>query len=246
MAWKNLQPRPLSVSKSRRCKSPLNTCILIFDSIYRIQYIIPIESFPYNSTYTPAPCSWMLSFYTCLPTSPLPCSRYRQGYVLAQCSLGVAFTNGLGVAMCRRTAAHWYKLSADNGNIQAQKNLGLLYEYGEGVEKDLSAALALYEKAAAKGDEHAYGKVAQLRHRLGIHDILTTTAADGATVFHVGGLVDGGAVNSIVCNFCHTPESPDHCLKACKCKLVKYCNKECQKSHWSSHKALHRQEMASK
>ena len=188
----------------------------------------------------------MLSFYTCLPTSPLPCSRYRQGYVLAQCSLGVAFTNGLGVAMCRRTAAHWYKLSADNGNIQAQKNLGLLYEYGEGVEKDLSAALALYEKAAAKGDEHAYGKVAQLRHRLGIHDILTTTAADGATVFHVGGLVDGGAVNSIVCNFCHTPESPDHCLKACKCKLVKYCNKECQKSHWSSHKALHRQEMASK
>ena len=41
------------------------------------------------------------------------------------------------------------------GNAAAKFNLGVIYESGRGVAKDLKVAAAWYEKAAASGDLHA-------------------------------------------------------------------------------------------
>ena len=43
-----------------------------------------------------------------------------------------------------------YKEQADQGNKEAQLNLGLRYEYGEGVEPDPEQAVSWYRRAAAK------------------------------------------------------------------------------------------------
>ncbi|MDB4723205.1 sel1 repeat family protein [Akkermansiaceae bacterium] len=48
-------------------------------------------------------------------------------------------------------AVKWYRKAADQGNATAQYNLGLSYDYGEGVEKDAEEAVKWYRKAADQG-----------------------------------------------------------------------------------------------
>jgi TPR repeat protein len=48
-------------------------------------------------------------------------------------------------------AAYWFKKAAMQGDLGAQNNLGVCYEYGDGVQKDLQQAVDWYEKAAQKG-----------------------------------------------------------------------------------------------
>ena len=45
----------------------------------------------------------------------------------------------------------WYRKAAEQGHAQAQYNLGVLCERGEGVEKNLSEAFKCYLKAAKQG-----------------------------------------------------------------------------------------------
>jgi hypothetical protein len=52
-------------------------------------------------------------------------------------------------------AAELYEKAADQGNVRAQYNLGVLYESGQGVPKDLGKAAELYQKAANQGDQDA-------------------------------------------------------------------------------------------
>ena len=52
-------------------------------------------------------------------------------------------------------AAHWYKVTADQRFRFAQYNLGVCYQHGHGVEKDLVRAVSLYTKAAEQGDADA-------------------------------------------------------------------------------------------
>src|SRR5258706_591209 len=52
-------------------------------------------------------------------------------------------------------AAQWYRLSADQGNIAAQNNLGSLYEKGQGVPQDLVQSVVWYSLAAAQGNPNA-------------------------------------------------------------------------------------------
>jgi TPR repeat protein len=54
-----------------------------------------------------------------------------------------------------KKAAFWYKKSADNGNIEAQYSLGVLYLKGLGVEKDLDKATLLFIQAASEGNTKA-------------------------------------------------------------------------------------------
>ncbi len=46
-----------------------------------------------------------------------------------------------------------YRLSADQGNVNAQLNLGLSYEHGRGVDK--REAVRLFRLAADQGDADA-------------------------------------------------------------------------------------------
>lgn len=53
------------------------------------------------------------------------------------------------------TAASHFKLSTSHQNIKATFNLGLLYENGLGVKKDLKSAMKLYELASKQGHPKA-------------------------------------------------------------------------------------------
>ena len=52
-------------------------------------------------------------------------------------------------------AAELYRQAAEGGQVNAQNNLGLLYEDGKGVKKDLAEAVKWYRKAADNGECNA-------------------------------------------------------------------------------------------
>jgi uncharacterized protein len=49
----------------------------------------------------------------------------------------------------------WFRLAADQGNAQAQSNIGALYANGWGVERDPAQARTWMEKAATAADPYA-------------------------------------------------------------------------------------------
>ena len=51
----------------------------------------------------------------------------------------------------QQTAGELFQKSADQGYGSAQNNLGVVYENGQGVPKDLGRAAELYQKAADQG-----------------------------------------------------------------------------------------------
>ena len=55
-----------------------------------------------------------------------------------------------------------YKKAAEAGDRLAQRNLGLMYEEGEGVERDYERAAQWYRRAAAQGDPVAQNKLGRL------------------------------------------------------------------------------------
>jgi TPR repeat protein len=46
---------------------------------------------------------------------------------------------------------YWYQKAADQGDAKAQSNLGVMYNFGEGVLKDYKQAVYWYQKAADQG-----------------------------------------------------------------------------------------------
>lgn len=46
-------------------------------------------------------------------------------------------------------AAHWYRPAAEQGDIDALSNLGVLYQKGQGVTQDKILAMALYNISVA-------------------------------------------------------------------------------------------------
>jgi uncharacterized protein len=53
------------------------------------------------------------------------------------------------------TAMNWYRKAADQGNTRAEILLGDIYKYGRGVSRDFAQAVAWYRKAADQGDIEA-------------------------------------------------------------------------------------------
>lgn len=51
-----------------------------------------------------------------------------------------------------KLAAEWYRKAADQGNTNAQNNLGALYDEGNGVPQDFKLAAQWYRKAADQGN----------------------------------------------------------------------------------------------
>ena len=62
------------------------------------------------------------------------------------------YDNGEGLEQHFKEAVKWYQKAADQGDAEAQMNLGLMYENGEGVEQDDKEAVKWYQKAADQGD----------------------------------------------------------------------------------------------
>mgnify|MGYP001972279457 CR=1 FL=1 len=59
-------------------------------------------------------------------------------------------------------AFEWFTKAAAQGDSDAKYNLGMCYEYGEGVTKDIPKAIKWYTKAAKQGDDEAKEKVREL------------------------------------------------------------------------------------
>ncbi|CAB5297795.1 unnamed protein product [Rhizophagus irregularis] len=69
---------------------------------------------------------------------------------LARC-----YENGKGTEKNLEKAFHWYQKAAENGDKEAQFNLGVFYEEGIGIEKDEVKASYWYQKAAQQGCSNA-------------------------------------------------------------------------------------------
>ena len=57
------------------------------------------------------------------------------------------------------SAIYWFKKAADMGASISQRNLGLCYEKGDGVEKDIAKAVYWYQKAADNGNSKAQQRI---------------------------------------------------------------------------------------
>ena len=57
----------------------------------------------------------------------------------------------------------WFTKAAEQGDADAQCNLGMCYEDGDGVEKDLQKAIEWYTKAANQGNTNAKQALARLK-----------------------------------------------------------------------------------
>ena len=87
-----------------------------------------------------------------------------QGHAQAQCSLGVVYEQGQGVAQDYSAAMKWYRMAADQGDAQAQYNLGVMYYQGQGVPQNISEALRWLYKAQVQGHERAKERIELITH----------------------------------------------------------------------------------
>jgi Sel1 repeat len=81
----------------------------------------------------------------------------QSGDAKAQYNLGMLYHNGGGKAHPRdyEGAMKWLRMSADQGNVEAEDRVGLMYYDGEGVPQDYTEAVRWYKAAANKGNAHA-------------------------------------------------------------------------------------------
>src|SRR5262249_20279491 len=83
-------------------------------------------------------------------------------YEYMQGSEGAYGRGGGKVKIDQKLAVELYRKSAEQQNSEGEIGLGLCYEEGTGVSKDLAQAQKWYSLAAAHGDETAQMKVALL------------------------------------------------------------------------------------
>jgi hypothetical protein len=62
---------------------------------------------------------------------------------------------GMGVPRDNAEAVNWYSKAAEQGNANAQYNLGLMYNSGEGIPQNDAEAVNWWRKAAEQGLEAA-------------------------------------------------------------------------------------------
>ena len=65
-----------------------------------------------------------------------------------------------------KEAVKWFRLSAEQGNTDAQTNLGSRYKKGEGVPQDYKEAVKWYRLAAYEGNSHAQNNLGTM-HEFG-------------------------------------------------------------------------------
>ena len=72
--------------------------------------------------------------------------------------MGNAYNNGEGVAKDQQEAVRWFRMAAEQGDAEAQYNLGLSYANGEGVAKDQGDAWAQYNLGNAYNNGEGVAK----------------------------------------------------------------------------------------
>jgi len=73
---------------------------------------------------------------------------------------------GCGVAQDFTEAFKWFRLAADQGNVDGQAWIGVMYYHGESVAVDDSEAMKWFKKAADQGDEDAHRLMEKLESEM--------------------------------------------------------------------------------
>jgi TPR repeat protein len=145
-----------------------------------------------------------------------------QGHVQAMFNLGNMYGDGKGVVQSYTKAAELYTMAAEQGKVEAMINLGLLYIKGQGVDQSNEFAREWWTKAANEEHERAIECLKILDKNEGKS---TTTTAPTTTA---------APPPSISCSSCNKPQPSGQTFRKCMgCRTVQYCNKECQRAHWS-------------
>ena len=166
-----------------------------------------------------------------------------QGDAQAQCGLGYGKQRGEGgLKKDDEAAAQLYRRAADQGFAMAQCNLGMCYDKGEGVPQDLAMATRLYRKAADQG-------FADAQFGIGIcyvtgegvpRDLITAVywlRRAHKQDFKPAREALQNAEAELRCSHCGgaaLAERPQ--LLVCLCRSAAYCDKDCQRKLWKSHK----------
>ena len=83
------------------------------------------------------------------------------GVAEAEHSLGLRYYEGVVVSKNTAIAATWYQRAVDHGSAEAANNLALLYQSGDGVQRDLEKARQLLELSARRRDPNAMLSLAE-------------------------------------------------------------------------------------
>lgn len=85
-------------------------------------------------------------------------SAAEKGLASAQSVLGYMYAEGWGVTLDPLKSEHWYRMAANQGDIDAMVSLGTMYYSGVedyGIHKDFNKAFHYYQNAAYNGDAAA-------------------------------------------------------------------------------------------
>ena len=82
-------------------------------------------------------------------------SLFHTPDLVARCQLGRRYAKGLGVDKDESEAAKWFRLAADGGNAEAQRNLAFAYLNGRGVRKNVAEGIRRLRLAAEGADAPA-------------------------------------------------------------------------------------------
>ena len=69
------------------------------------------------------------------------------------------YQNGIEIIRDYHKAIFWYRESANQGNKNGQYHIGMMYEYGYGIDKNLSMATDWYLKSSKQEDNHRESKL---------------------------------------------------------------------------------------
>ncbi|MGJ8564358.1 MAG: peptidoglycan-binding protein [Alphaproteobacteria bacterium] len=96
----------------------------------------------------------------------------RNGNRIAMHDLALYYAEGRGdVGVDIKTAAIWFEKAAERGVVDSQYNLGVLYESGQGLPKNLNEAYVWYGIAAGQGDQYAQKQIETLKGNMSAADI---------------------------------------------------------------------------
>jgi len=83
-----------------------------------------------------------------------------QFHINARHFFGVMYNYGVWCDL--EKANYWFVKAAEQGDTDAQYELGLMYEKGRGVPKDYAKAAEWFSKAAAQGNTEAMDSLAKV------------------------------------------------------------------------------------
>jgi TPR repeat protein len=144
-----------------------------------------------------------------------------QGDPDAMFNLALLYRKGQGVEQSDEKTVELYTMAAEREHLNAMVGLGVMYLKGQGVAQSYELAREWLTKAADEGNEIAINAVKRLDE---IEGKPPTTTAPTTTA----------PPPPICCSSCNKPQPSGHTFRKCTgCRTVQYCNKECQRAHWS-------------